>query len=183
LLNAEAGRNWIEWFDKRYKATEWIPEKTVRLTAGRVKSDTLVVGLHGKITGVFDAETGKSHYGEKWLAAQIQANFPNLGRFKRILLLACNTGNCSTSATPVAQKLANRLNMLVIAPTRYGSVRADGAFTSFQAIGGVERQPGQGLKMDYTKEFPFREFYPGKQRSQNRDVWIKNRGKWTVLKK
>lgn len=89
-----------------------------------------ITALHGTANSVylFDMQVD-----DKVLANIIQSRKDYHG--EEIILISCNTGNTSKGKNCFAQRLADRLNKIVYAPTSYGAISPNGKYFSANSKG------------------------------------------------
>lgn len=90
-----------------------------------------IIAMHGTDESV---ELFGTKVNDKVLANIIK-NRKDYNNRDEIVLISCNTGNETKGKNNFAQKLADRINRNVYAPTRYGAISADGKYFSSNAKG------------------------------------------------
>lgn len=94
------------------------------------ESGKYITALHGTENSayLFDMQVD-----DKVLANIIQSRKDYHG--EEIVLISCNTGNTSKGKNCFAQRLADRLNKVVYAPTSYGAISPNGKYFSSNSKG------------------------------------------------
>lgn len=109
---------------------------------------------HGDSNHIEVIHNGKKYnVNHRELKKILEAN-PKYQKGQPIRLLSCNTGNGDKS---FAQNLANKLNVTVIAPTKYAFTRSDGRHFVCGSKDG-------GKTPDYSDMGEYKPFYPSRRK-------------------